>query len=187
MPEKPVYQDLRRFQLGGNFRGRPAWFVQLWWLVQALFFHTSPQVLFGWRRFLLRLFSARIGAGVLVRPSASITYPWKLSVGDYSWIGDDVVLYSLSEIRIGSHSVISQRSYLCAATHDYTRPSCDMVAGPVTIGDQVWVAADVFIGPGVTVADGCLVGARSSVFSNLPAGMICLGSPAVPVRPRPAA
>jgi putative colanic acid biosynthesis acetyltransferase WcaF len=185
MPEEPRYQDLRRFKVPSQFRGRPAWFVQLWWLVQAILFHPSPQFLFGWRRFLLRLFGAQIGQGVLIRPGASFTYPWKVSIGDYAWIGDDVVVYSLSEIRIGSHTVISQRSYLCAASHDLTRLSFDQLAGPITIGGQVWIAADVFVAPGVTIQDGCVVGARSSVFHDLPEGMVCFGSPAAAVRKRP--
>ena len=185
MPERPVYQDLSKFNVPPDSRGRPAWFVQLWWLVQALFFHTSPQVLFGWRRFLLRLFGARIGKEVLICPSASFTFPWKVTIGDYSWIGDDAVLYSLSDIAIGSHAVISQRAYLSAAGHDYTRTSFDTLPGPIRIGDQVWIATDVFVGPGVTIGEGCLVGARSSVFQDLPAGMVCYGSPAKPVKPRP--
>ena len=184
MPEEPRYQDLRRFQVPEQFRGRPAWFVQLWWLVQAVLFHTSPQVLFGFRRFLLRLFGARVGKGVLIRPSARFTYPWKVSIGDYAWIGDDVVVYSLGEIQIGSHAVISQRSYLCAASHDTTRLSFDQIAGPIRIGDEVWVAADVFVAPGVTIQRGCVVGARSTVFHDLPEGMVCYGSPAKPVRRR---
>ena len=185
MPELNEYQDLSRFHLPDHFRGRPGWFVQLWWLVQAVFFRPSPQFLYGWRRFLLRTFGARIGKNVLIRPTVTVTYPWKVSIGDYSWVGDDVVIYSLSEITIGSHSVVSQRSYLCSAGHDYRQITFDMQAGPITIGSQVWIAADVFIAPGVSVEDGCLVGARSSVFQDLPAGMICLGTPAVPVRPRP--
>jgi putative colanic acid biosynthesis acetyltransferase WcaF len=185
MSERPVFQDLSRFQLPPGARGRPAWFVQLWWLAQTLFFRTSPQALFGWRRFLLRLFGARIGKKVLIRPSATVTYPWKVTIGDYSWIGDDAVIYSLSDVTIGSHTVVSQRTYLCAASHDYARASFDNLPGPIRIGDQVWIAADVFVGPGVTVGDGCLVGARSAVFHDLPAGMMCYGSPAKPVKPRP--
>ncbi len=182
-PEQP-YQDLSRFRLPEGFRDRPAWWVQLWWLVQAILFHPSPQILYGWRRFLLRLFGAQIGKGVLIRPTASVTYPWKVCIGEYAWIGDEVVLYSLGEIHIGSHAVISQRSYLCAAAHDYTRPTFDMIAGPITVHEQAWLAADVFVAPGITIGAGAVVGARSSVFHNLPAGMVCYGSPAVPVRPR---
>lgn len=185
MPENRVFQDLRRFQLPDQFRGRPAVVVQLWWLVQAILFHPSPQILYGWRCFLLRIFGAKIGRNVLIRPSVTITYPWKVSIGDYSWIGDEVVLYSLSEITIGNHAVISQRSYLCAASHDYTHPTFDMLAGPIQVCDQAWIAADVFVAPGVTIQEGCLVGARSSVFHDLPAGMICFGNPAAPVKPRP--
>ena len=103
MTEGPRFQDLSSFRLPDEFRGRPSWYVQLWWLVQSLLFHTSPQALFGWRRFLLRLFGAQIGKNVLIRPSVMVTYPWKVSIGDYSWIGDDAVIYSLGDIRIGSH------------------------------------------------------------------------------------
>ncbi len=179
------YQDLRNFKLPRGFRGRPGWYVQLWWLVQWFLFRPSPQVLYGWRRFLLRLFGAQIGRNVLIRPTAMITYPWKLRIGDYSWIGDEVVLYTLGEIRIGAHTVISQRSYLCAGNHDYTTPGFEISGPPIQIGDQVWVATDVFIAPGVEIDSGAVVGARSTVFDNLPGGMICYGNPASPVRTRP--
>lgn len=133
---------------------------------------------------LLRLFGARIGTHVLIRPTVWVTYPWKVKIGDYSWIGDEVVLYSLGEINIGSHTVISQRSYLCAAAHHYDRIDFAIYADPVLIGEQVWIATDVFIAPGVKVGNGAVVGARSSVFHDLPAGMICYGNPARPVRAR---
>jgi putative colanic acid biosynthesis acetyltransferase WcaF len=180
------YQDLSSFRLPPGFRGRPGWVVQVWWLVQWFLFRPSPQVLYGFRRFLLRLFGARIGSHVLIRPTAQVTYPWKVSIGDHAWIGDEVVLYSLAEITIGAHSVVSQRTYLCAASHDTTRTSFDITASPIHIGEQVWLATDVFVAPGVTIGEGTVVGARSSVFHDLPAGMVCLGSPARPIRPRTA-
>ena len=99
-------QKLISFTLPSGFRGRPSWFVQLWWFVQNTLFRLSPQILYPWRRFLLRLFGASVGDGVLVRPSVRITYPWKVRIGDYSWLGDDVVLYSLGEIVIGRNTVI---------------------------------------------------------------------------------
>jgi putative colanic acid biosynthesis acetyltransferase WcaF len=179
------YQRLDRFALPPGFRGRPAWLVQAWWLVESLLFRLSPQPLHGWRRFLLRAFGARIGHGVVLQPTVRTVYPWKLRVGDRSWIGDDVALYSLAPITIGSDSVISQRSYLCGGKHDSINVTFDTVAEPITIGDQVWVAADVFVGQGVTIGDGAVVGARSTVLSDLPAGMICFGPPAVAVKPRP--
>lgn len=181
------YQDLRKFQLPKGFRGRPGWYVQLWWLAQWFLFRPSPQVLYGWRRFLLRLFGAQIGRQVLIRPTAMVTYPWKLRIGDYSWIGDEVVLYSLGEISIGAHTVISQRSYLCAGTHDYTAPGFDITGLPIHVGEQVWIATDVFVAPGVVIGSGAVVGARSTVLDHLPGGMICYGNPASPIRTRPPA
>jgi putative colanic acid biosynthesis acetyltransferase WcaF len=177
-------QDISSFKLPRGFRGRSALAVQLWWAVQATAFRCSPQALYGFRSWLLRLFGARVGKGVKVRPTAKITYPWKVTIGDYVWIGDDVVVYSLGEICIGNHTVISQSSYLCAATHDYRSRSFDICVGKVVIEDEVWVSADVFVAPGVTIGKGAVVGARSSVYKNLPPMMVSVGSPARPVHPR---
>jgi len=180
----PPVQDLSLFRMPANFRGRSALMVQLWWLVQATLFHGSPQALYGFRRWLLRCFGAEIGKGVLLRPSVTVTYPWKVRIGDHSWIGDDAVLYSLGPIRIGRSAVVSQRSYICAATHDPSSVAFDILSRGVIIEDEAWVATDVYVGPGVTIGRGSVVGARSSVFSNLPPMMVCVGSPARPVRPR---
>ena len=119
-----------------------------------------------------------------MRPNVKVPYPWKLKIGDHSWIGDDAVLYSFATITIGKNAVVSQKSYLCAGTHDYRSPAFDIQAFPIVIEDEVWVAADVFVAPGVTIGKGAVVGSRSSVFNNLPAMMVCVGSPARPVRPR---
>jgi putative colanic acid biosynthesis acetyltransferase WcaF len=177
-------QDLGSFRLPDGFRGRPAWFVQLWWLIHATLFAWSPQFMYAWRRCLLRLFGARVGRNVQVRPTAEITYPWKVKIGDWTWIGDRVVLYSLGEIEIGSNVVVSQNSYLCAGTHDYTVPSFDISGPQVRIEDQAWLASDVFVGPGVTIGSGTVVGARSSVFHDLPPLKVCRGNPARPVHDR---
>lgn len=177
-------QKLGDFRLPEKFRGRSAIVVQLWWLVQSTLFALSPQFMYGWRCWLLKQFGAEVGEDVLIRPSVRVTYPWKVKIGDRVWIGDHAELYSLGEIEIGSDVVISQKSYLCAATHDYTKPSFDMIDKKITIESQVWVATDVFVAPGVTVGCGALIGARSSVFSDMPAGMVCIGSPAKPVTAR---
>lgn len=179
-----MIQDLSRFRLPLNFRGRAAWQVQLWWMVQASLFAWSPQFAYGLRRWLLRCFGAQIGRAVLIRPSARITYPWKLRVGDYAWIGDDVVVYSLADIEIGAHAVISQRSYLCGADHDYSDPSFAIRGKKITVCAEAWVAADVFVAPGVQIGEGAVIGARSSVFKDMPAGMICMGTPCQPVKAR---
>src|ERR1700730_12396756 len=102
------FQDLSRFRLPKESRGRPAWFVQLWWLFDALFVRSSPQVLYSWRRFWLRVFGAKIGRNVLIRPGVRVIFPWKVVISDFCWIGDNATLYNVAEITIGEHSVISQ-------------------------------------------------------------------------------
>jgi len=177
-------QTLKNFKLPKNFRGRSGITVQLWWFVQALFFHPSPQIFYGWRRFLLRLFGANIGKDVIIRSSVTVTYPWKVSIGDYSWVGDNVELYSLGDINIGENVVISQRSYLCAASHDYRKDNFPIFRKTITIEDECWLATDVYVAPGITVGKGTVVGARSSIFKSLPPGKVCIGSPAYPVKDR---
>jgi len=179
-----LVQDLSTYRVDPKFRGRSPLFVQFWWLIAATFFRCSPQVMYGFRRWLLRLFGAQIGAGVLIRPSVTVTYPWKVKIGERCQIGDDVVLYSYGDIVIGDNVVISQKSYLCAGTHNFRSKSFGLQAFPIHIENEVWLAADVFVAPGVTVGRGTVVGARSSVFANLPGMMICTGAPARPVRPR---
>lgn len=178
------WQDLSAFRMPPGFRGRSGAYVQLWWFVQATFFRWSPQFAYGFRRALLRLFGAKIGKGVIVRPTVTITYPWKVAIGDHSWVGDDVVLYSLGQIVIGANTVVSQRSYICAGDHDYSVQDFPIRGPDIYIGDQNWLATDVFVAPGVRIGNGNVIGARSSVFKDLPSGMICTGSPCVALRPR---
>ena len=179
------FQRLDQFHLPDNFRGRSPITVQFWWLLQNTLFAWSPQFMYSWRRFLLRMFGAEIGDQVKIRPTAQITYPWKVKIGDYSWIGDEVILYSLGRITIGDHVVISQRSYICTGKHDYAEKKFNISTLPISIGDYAWIAADVFVAPGVTIGSGTVVGARSTVFHDLPIGKICFGNPATPVKDRP--
>jgi putative colanic acid biosynthesis acetyltransferase WcaF len=172
------FQRLDQFRVPAGFRGRSAVYTQLWWIVQSTLFGLSPQALFGWRRWLLRLFGATIGKGVFIRPSARVTYPWKLKVGDHCHIGDEVVLYTLGDIEIGDCVVVSQRSYICTGSHDYTSPTFDIYAKKIVIESEAWVATDVFVAPGIRIGSGAVVGARSSVFSDVPPGVIAVGSPA---------
>ena len=179
-----MYQNLDKFILPSGFRGRSAVIVQLWWIIQSTLFSMSPQFMYGWRRFLLRCFGAKVGVKVLIRPSSKVTYPWKVKIGDNSWIGDDVVLYSLGEIEIGNNVVLSQRSYVCAASHDYSSEAFDIFSDKVKLEDGVWIATDVFIAPGITIHKGAVVGARSSVFKDIPEAMVCVGNPAKAIKPR---
>ena len=178
------YQNLERFEVPLNFRGRGVFIVQLWWLVQFTLFSWSPQFTYKWRNFLLRVFGANIGKNVIIRPSVRITYPWKLTIKDNAWVGDYVDLYTLGNITIGKNAVVSQKSYLCTGSHDYQSEAFDIYTKSIVIGDEAWIASDVFIAPGVTIGKGAVIGSRSSVYKDMPEGMICLGNPARPIKPR---
>jgi putative colanic acid biosynthesis acetyltransferase WcaF len=180
----PHFQDLSLFRVPPEFRGRSPFAVQLWWIVQDTLFRWSPQFCFGWRRFLLQIFGAQLGSNVKIRSTARVTYPWRLAAGDNVWIGDDCTLYNLGHISLGSNVALAHGVYLCTGLHDVSRIDFPMYAKPIVIEDEVWLTNDVFIAPGVTVGRGSVVGARSTVFHSLPAGMICFGTPATPHKPR---
>ena len=137
-----------------------------------------PQAFYSWRCFVLRLFGAKIGDKVLIRPGARITFPWKVTIGDYCWIGDNATLYSIAEITIGEHSVISQDAYLCTGTHDHRDIAFPLVASPIAIESECWVAARAYVSPGVRIGRGALVGACSVVLTDVPPATIVAGVPA---------
>jgi len=179
----PFYR-LDEWDDSGFDYGRAKLFVLLWFFCQTILFRLSPIPCYSFRRWLLKLFGCRIGKDVIVRPRARFHYPWRIEIGDYSSIGDEVWLYSIAPIKIGSHTVISQRSFLCTAGHDYRNPHFTTIIEPIVVGDGVWIAADVFVAPGITIGDNAVIGARSSVFHDMPVGTICYGSPCRPVKKR---
>jgi putative colanic acid biosynthesis acetyltransferase WcaF len=179
-----TFSRLDHWDDSGFTYGRPKFMVFLWLLVQDTLFRFSPIPCYGFRRWLLRRFGCKLGEGVIIRPRARLYYPWRIEIGDFSSIGDDVWLYSIAPIKVGSHAVISQKSFLCTAGLDYHAPYFKTVARPITVGDGAWVAADVFIAPGVTIGDNAVIGARSSVFKDMPADMICYGTPCQPGKHR---
>jgi putative colanic acid biosynthesis acetyltransferase WcaF len=178
--DDPAWVDLRRYDQSWFDRGRSGGFILLWWLVQAIAFPLTPHSFHGARAFLLRRFGAQIGKGVAIRPTARFTYPWKVCIGDYSWIGDDVVLYSLDQITIGEHCVISQKSYLCTGSHDLQDPAFGLQTAAIAIGNGAWIAADCFVAPGVNIGANAVIGARSNVLSNIPDRQVCWGNPCRP-------
>lgn len=180
----PAWARLDAYDQSWFDPGRPKAIILLWWLVQAVCFPLTPHAYHAPRRWLLRQFGAQLGQGVVIRPTARFTYPWHVAIGDHSWIGDDVVFYSLGTITVGQHCVISQKSYLCTGSHDVHDPQFGLQVAPVVIENGVWIATDCFIAPGVTVGANTVVAARSSVFKSLPGGQVCQGSPCRPVAPR---
>lgn len=154
------------------------------WRVCRPLFAWSPAPLHGWRRGLLRAFGARIGRGVAIYPSVEITQPWRLEIGDESAVGPGVVLYSLAEIRLGARVTVSQRAHLCAASRDHRRRDFRLERRPIRIGDDAWIAAEAFVGPGVSVGRGAVVAARAVAVRDVEAWVVVAGNPARPVSRR---
>ena len=173
-------QALRRHHLSlTNKLVRSAW--QVVWL---LLYRPTARLSHPWRCLLLRLFGAKLGRAVHPYPSARIWAPWNLEMGDHACLSEGVDCYCVAPIRIGAHTTVSQYSFLCTASHDYTRADMPLVTAPVNIGERVWITADVFVGPGVAIGDGAVVTARSSVFTDIPPWVVARGNPAVPVKAR---
>lgn len=150
----------------------------LWRAVWLLAYRPSPKICHGWRRFLLRMFGAKIARDAYPHPSVKIWAPWNLEMGSHSSLGPDVDCYCVDKVVIGAGATVSQYSFLCTATHDYRDLCMPLVIAPILIGERAWVAADVFIGPGVTVGEGAVVGARSSVYRNVDPWTVVAGNPA---------
>ncbi|MEX0323070.1 MAG: putative colanic acid biosynthesis acetyltransferase [Puniceicoccaceae bacterium] len=162
-----------------NRMKRVVWAVVYWTL-----FRISPAPMHAWRAFLLRSFGARIGSRTHIYPGVKIWAPWNLEIADEAGVANGVILYSQGKITIGKRAVISQGSHLCAGTHDFNKLGFPLVTEPITVGDNVWLAAEVFVHPGVTIGEGCVVGARSVAVNDLPEWTICSGFPATVLKQR---
>jgi putative colanic acid biosynthesis acetyltransferase WcaF len=182
--KKQQYQDLSKFNVPTGFRGKSKFIVQIWWITEKTLFAMSPQFFYGWRRFLLRSFGAKIGKNVLIRSSAKFTYPWKVTIGDNTWIGEETILYSLGEINIGNNVAVAHGVYFNTGLHDYTKTDFPILSDKIIIGNECWITNDVYIAPGVTIGKGSVIGARSSVYKDIPSGWVCYGNPAKPVKQR---
>ncbi len=157
----------------------------LWEVVRRTVYGLAPGRMVGWRRFWLKAFGAKLAPTVNIRPGVVIRHPWLLEMGEYSALGDHVTVYNLGQITIGAHTVVSQNAHLCNGTHDYKDPTLPLLRPTMTIGSGVWICADAFVGPGVSIGDNTIVGARAAVMRSLPAGVIASGNPAAVVRERP--
>jgi putative colanic acid biosynthesis acetyltransferase WcaF len=159
-------------------------FRRVCWSMAQPLFRFSPRLLFGWRRFLLRSFGAKVGRHVHVYSSATIYMPWNLEIGDWSAVGENAFVYNLGVVTIGRQVTISHRAHLCAGTHDYTRADMPLLKPPIRINDSAWVCADAFVGPGVEVGEGAIVGARAVAVNRVAPWTIVAGNPARFVKAR---
>lgn len=159
-------------------RGRPLLVELLWAVLQAALVSSfMPGSLH--RRLLLRAFGARIGRGVVIKPRVRVKFPWRLDIGDHTWIGEGVWIDNLAEVRIGSHCCLSQGAYLCTGSHNWSTSTFDLLTMPIRIGDGAWISARATVGPGVIISEGAVLGLGSVATSNLDAWGIYHGAPAV--------
>lgn len=156
----------------------------VWKLCWILLARWTPGVMSSWRVFLLNLFGAKVSRQAAVAASARIWLPSHLEIGPHSTLGPGVDCYNMAPITIGARTVVSQRAFLCAGTHDITDPSFQLITRPIVIGNDVWIAAEALIAPGVSVGDGCVLGARACAFADLAAWTVYRGNPAMPVKSR---
>jgi putative colanic acid biosynthesis acetyltransferase WcaF len=156
----------------------------LWQVAWLLFFRPIPWFWHAPRRALLRLFGTRVGRGSQIMPSVRIWAPWNLSLGDHATVSHGVDLYNVDRIEIGAHATVSQRSFLCTATHDVDHPHMPLVTAPIRIGAGAWVCAEVYVHPGVTVGADAVAGVRAVVLHDVEAGHVVGGNPAKFLRMR---
>jgi putative colanic acid biosynthesis acetyltransferase WcaF len=173
--------DLSIYDNSDFDRGAPRWKEALWTLVRLLFFQNA----FPWpsplRCVLLRGFGAKIGRGVVIRANVNISFPWRLTIGDHVWIGEDAGILTLAPVLIESNVCISQRTYLCTGSHDFRREDFKLQVAPITVREGVWIAAASFIAPGIEIGSGAIVSAGSVVFENVAPKTFVRGNPATVV------
>jgi putative colanic acid biosynthesis acetyltransferase WcaF len=173
-----AWVDLSAYDNRGYSPGRGRLVRGLWYVVSLLVFEGAWAPWYAPKRWLLRLFGAKLGRGLVIKPRVWIKYPWRLVVGDHCWIGQGVGIDNLADVRIGSHVCLSQQVYLCTGSHDYRRRSFDLITQPIEIGDGVWLGVRALILPGVTVGTNAIAAGGSVVVKGVPAGTIVAGQPA---------
>ena len=164
-------------------RGRSRVIELLWLIVQALVVESWLPVA-SLKIQALRLFGAKVGRGVVIKPYVRVKFPWKLEIGDYSWIGEEVWIDNLATVRIGDHCCLSQGAYLCTGSHNWSSERFDLITRPIMIDDQAWLCSRSSIGPGVHVGQGAVLTIGSTATSDLAPWWIYTGNPAKAQRQR---
>jgi len=156
----------------------------LWSIVYVLLYRPTPKPLRRWRLFLLRLFGCKITGLPYVAPSAWVKMPWNLTLGDHACLGPQSEVYNLGPVILEDRACVSQQAYLCAGTHDFSKPNLPLVVGPIVLGKDCFLGARAFIMPGVIVGEGAVIGACAVVTADMPPWTICAGHPCKPIKPR---
>lgn len=155
----------------------------LWYIINVLFFKSFIHS-YALKVFLLKLFGAKIGVGVLIKPHVNIKYPWKLQIGNYVWIGEEVWIDNLELVQIGNHVCISQGALLLCGNHNFTSCTFDLITGNIVLEDGVWIGAKSMVGPNVTCGSHSVLSVMSVATKNLEPYQIYRGNPAQIVKER---
>lgn len=174
---------LHKFNNSWYKPGRNKFVQMLWFLMGGIFFHSFIPGS-SWRRFLLRIFGAKVGKGVIIKPSVQIKYPWRLEIGDYSWIGEHVWIDNLADVKIGANCCLSQGAMLLCGNHNYKKAEFDLIIGNITLENGVWIGAKALVCPGISCGSHSVLTAQSTATKDLEAWKIYSGNPAVFIRER---
>jgi putative colanic acid biosynthesis acetyltransferase WcaF len=181
--EQQIKVDLSQYQNALSRKNQIARLV--WTIVWTLFARPVPRsLLSGWKRFLLRCFGAKIHKTAVVYSSVKIFMPWNLEMDEYACLASEVDCYNVAKIKIGAHTTVSQKSYLCTASHDITNRLNPLATTPVMIEDQAWIGTAAYIGPGVIIGQGAVVGATASVYKDVEPWTVVGGNPAKFIKKR---
>jgi putative colanic acid biosynthesis acetyltransferase WcaF len=175
---------LDNYTLGTYIPGAPYWKQLLWYFIGTPLVESYLLPMSALKVGVLRLFGAKIGQGVRIKPGVRVKFPWRLTVGDYVWIGEDTWLDNIAPITIESHVCLSQGVYLCTGNHDWSHPDFKLIPAPIHIQESSWIAAKSVIGPGVTVGRGAVLTLGGVTGRSLEPMTIYAGNPAQPVRKR---
>lgn len=171
--------DNRWFNPGAGMLKRFLWYVTSW-----LCFESGILLPYAWKRSILRMFGARIGKAVVIKPSVKIKYPWKLETGDHVWIGEHVWIDNLDSVMIGSHACLSQGAMILSGNHDYSKASFDLMVKPITIENGAWIGAKAVVTQGTSVGSHAVLAVASVASGNLEPYGIYRGNPASKVKER---
>ncbi len=180
---QPSRVRLRDFNNAWFKRGRPKWVEAIWIVVSALFVSSWVPGRFQ-RRMLLGLFGAKIGKRVAIKPGLRVKFPWKLTIGSDTWIGEDVWIDNLDRVEIGHNCCLSQGAYLCTGSHDWASPTFDLITKPIRIENCAWIGARATLAPGTVAGEGAVVAMGSMASGALEPWSIYQGNPAKIVKDR---
>ena len=170
--------DLSKYNNAWYHPGRNAFIRGLWYITNVLIFKSACFPFYGFKRGLLRAFGAKVGKQVVIKPCVNIKYPWRLSIGDYAWVGENVWIDNLADVTIGANCCISQGALLLCGNHDYTKETFDLITAPITLESGAWVGAKAVVCPGVTMGESAVLTAGSVATRSLDPNTVYQGNPA---------